>query len=82
MSANCRDYDKVLDAHEAASGRFRGIRDMLAYHESKSIHKFNQSGSIENLPRSGRPRKTDERGDRKILRCVKTDRRQVIRKLT
>jgi transposase len=38
---------------------------------SRFLRKFNQSGSIENLPRSGRPRKTNEQGDRKILRCVK-----------
>lgn len=35
--------DALLDAHVAASGRFRGIRDMLAYHPSKSIHKFNEA---------------------------------------
>ena len=49
---------------------------------SRFLRKFNQSGSIENLPRSGRPRKTDERGDRKILRCVKTDRRQTLAEIT
>ncbi len=35
--------DAVLDAHVAASSRFRGIRDMLAYHPSKAIHKFNEA---------------------------------------
>ena len=44
------NLDQVLDAHEAASGRFRGIRDMLAYHESKSIHKFNESGEMMQRP--------------------------------
>jgi predicted transcriptional regulator len=29
-----------------------------------------------------RPRKTDDRGDRKILRCVKTDRRQSLTEIT
>lgn len=37
---------------------------------SKFLRKFNRSGNIENLPRSGRPQKTDERGERKILRCL------------
>ena len=36
------NIDAVLDAHAAASPRFRGIRDMLAYHPSGSIHKFNE----------------------------------------
>lgn len=42
----------------------------------KYSSKFLRRENIENLPRSGRPRKTDERGDRKILCYVKTDRRQ------
>ncbi len=36
------NLEAVLDAHEAASPRFRGIRDMLAYHPSKGIHNFNE----------------------------------------
>lgn len=42
----------------------------------KYSSKFLRRENIENLPRSGRPRKTDERGDRKILSYVKTYRRQ------
>lgn len=42
----------------------------------KYSSKFLRRENIENLPRSGRPRKTDERGDRKILSYVKTCRRQ------
>jgi len=40
------NIDAVLDAHIAASPRFRGIRDMLAYHPAKSIHKFNERGDM------------------------------------
>ncbi|MFT5195488.1 MAG: L-fuconolactonase [Cellvibrionaceae bacterium] len=38
--------DAVLNAHEAASNRFRGIRDMLAHHQSKSIHNFNETEKL------------------------------------
>ena len=38
-----KNLDAVLDAHEAASGRFRGVRDMLAHHSSKAVHNFNES---------------------------------------
>ncbi|MEM8856794.1 MAG: amidohydrolase family protein [Chloroflexota bacterium] len=37
------NLDALLDAHEKASQRFRGIRDMLAYHPSASIHNFNEA---------------------------------------
>ena len=43
---------------------------------SKFLKRFNQRESCENERRSGRPRKIDDHGDRKILRCVKTVRRQ------
>lgn len=49
---------------------------------SKFLRKFNRRRNIENLPRSGRPRKTDEKGDRKNLRCVKTDTRQTLAEIT
>lgn len=37
------NLDALLDAHQAASSRFRGIRDMLAAHPSKKIHQWNKS---------------------------------------
>ena len=40
---------------------------------STFLKRFNQLESCENERRSGRPRKTDDHGDRKILRCVRTD---------
>jgi hypothetical protein len=46
------------------------------------VSKFLKRESCENQRRSGRPRKTDDRGDRKILRCVKTDRRQNLTEIT
>jgi len=38
-----QNLDALLDAHQAASSRFRGIRDMLAAHPSKKIHQWNKS---------------------------------------
>ena len=49
---------------------------------SQSGVSENQGETCENERRSGRPRKTDDRGDRKILRCVKTDRRQILTEIT
>lgn len=37
------NLEAVLDAHSAASPNFRGIRDMLASHPSKTIHQWNKS---------------------------------------
>jgi hypothetical protein len=45
---------------------------------SECFKRFNQRETCENERRSGRPRKTDDRGDRKILRCAKTDRRHTV----
>ena len=49
---------------------------------STFLKRFNQRASCENERRSDRPRKTDNRGDRKILRCVKKDRRQSLTEIT
>ena len=49
---------------------------------STFLKRFNQRESCENEWRSGRPRKTDDRSDRKILRCVKTDRWQSLTEIT
>ena len=46
------------------------------------MKRINQPEICENERRSGRPRKTDDRGDRKILPCVKTDRRQCLTEIT
>jgi len=35
------------------------------------LKKFHTSGSVNNLPRSGRPRKSNERSDRKLSRLSK-----------
>ena len=44
----------------------------------KFIKRFKGTGSPENLRRSGRPKKTDDRGDRQILRIVKSNRRKCL----
>lgn len=45
-----KNLGAVLDAHAAASPRFRGIRDMLAYHPAKTIHKFNTREDMASTP--------------------------------
>ncbi len=37
------NLEKVLDAHLAASSRFKGVRDMLAAHPSKKVMRFSDS---------------------------------------
>ena len=64
----------------------RRITEILGVSQSgvtKCVKRFNQREICENERRSGRPRKTDDhvRGDREILRCVKTDRRQSLTEL-
>ena len=61
------------------------IGESLGIHRStvgRVLKKFRQKGSIENDPRSGRPRTIDERGDRKLYRIVKTNRRQSLQDIT
>jgi hypothetical protein len=48
----------------------------------KFLKRFNQRESCENERRSGRPRKSDDLGDRNILRCLKTDRRESLTEIT
>ena len=65
--------------------RQQEIADMLCVSQSgisKFLKRFQTRGSCENKHRSGRPRKTDDRGDRKILRCVKVNRRQTLTDIT
>jgi transposase len=63
----------------------REIADILKVSQSgvsKFLKRYTTRGSSENSARSGRPRKTDDRGDRKILRCVKSNRRQTLKDIT
>ena len=48
----------------------------------KFIKRFKSTGSLENLHRSGRPKKTDDRGDRQILRIVKSNRQKCLNDIT
>lgn len=61
------------------------VSELLGIHRStvsRILKKFFQKGSVENDPRSGRPRVTDVRGDRKLYRIVKTNRRQSLQDIT
>lgn len=46
------------------------------------LKKFKATGSVENLPRSGRPRVVTEREYRKLERTVKTNRRDSLKDIT
>lgn len=38
------NFTEVLDAHEAASSRFRGVRMMASWHESPEVMNFHEEG--------------------------------------
>ena len=61
------------------------IGELLGIHRStvgRVLKKFQERGSVENNRRSGRPRVTDARGDRKIYWIVKRNRRQSLQDIT
>lgn len=48
----------------------------------KFLKRFRFSGSLEKGHRSGRPRKTDDRAERRLIRVVKTNRRKTLKDIT
>ena len=63
----------------------RRIAEILGLSQSglsKFLERFRQRGDSKNKRRSGRLKKTDERGDRKLLRCVKCGRLQGLKEIT
>ncbi len=61
------------------------IVDILGIHEStvsRVWKKFCDSGSLENKVRSGRPKLTDRRSDRRLCRMVQGNRRRSLIDLT
>jgi L-fuconolactonase len=40
------NLDAVLDAHQSASSRFQGVRDMMARHDSRGVMDFNETGEV------------------------------------
>lgn len=44
--------------------------------------KFRQRGTVENIPRVGRPKKVTERGEARLIRSVKKNRGKVLREIT
>ena len=40
------NLDNVLDAHQSASTRFKGVRDMIARHDSPGVMDFNETGDV------------------------------------
>lgn len=44
-----KNLNAVLDTHQAASPLFKGVRDMLACHDSRKIMDFNEKGRV--MPR-------------------------------
>jgi transposase-like protein len=53
--------------------RLRTFLEKIVSQGAEFFKRFNQRERCENERRSGRPTKTDDRGDGKILRCVKTE---------
>ena len=61
------------------------IADILSLNRgtvSYIIKRYRERGTVENLPRSGRKKKTNVRIDRLLLRMAKTNRRQTLGDLT
>ena len=62
------------------------ISNILCVSDQSGISKFLKSyktrGTSENKQRSVNPRKTDVRGDRKILRCVKLNWQRTLAEIT
>jgi hypothetical protein len=73
------DFNRTIQI--ALSGLYIDVHLMRWSGVSNFLKRFNQRESCENERQSGRPRKTDDRGDRKMLRCVKTDRRQSLKEI-
>ena len=68
-----RQKQVVISLFEACVNQ-RRIAEIFGVSQSglsTFLQRFNQRENCENEKRSGRPRKTDDRGDRKSLRCVK-----------
>lgn len=40
------NLNAVLDAHQSASPRFKGVRDMIARHDSAGVMDFNETGDV------------------------------------
>lgn len=59
-----------------------GILSVSQSRISKFLKRYKVRVSCKNKHRSRRPRKTDVRGVRKILRCVKLNRRQTLSDIT
>ena len=46
------------------------------------MKKYNSTGNVENIPRVGRPRKVTQRGEVRLLRTMKKNCGNVLRKIT
>lgn len=72
--------DLLLQGYKAAK-----VAQMLSVNRStigRIWKKFKTNESVENKKRSGRPRLVDERGDRKLFRLLRRNRRQSLHDLT
>ena len=61
------------------------IADLLNVSQScisKFLKRWNCRNNVENLCRSGRPRKSDSRSDRRLIRHVKCHRKQTLKEIT
>jgi len=63
----------------------KSVADVLNVSQScisKFLRRWNCHKSVENLKRSGRPKKTDDRCDRRIIRHVKCHQKQTLNEIT
>lgn len=89
MSKNERELSKDLKERivilNSKGFNDNKISESLGIHRStvgRVLKTFRQKESVKNDPRRGRPRVIDERGDRKLYRFLKTNRRQFLQDIT
>ena len=65
-----------------SSYKIQDVTDIQARTVQKFLKRVRERGSVENLPRSGRKRKTTVRDDMCLLRSIKKNRRQTLKDAT
>ena len=65
-----------------SSYKIQDVTGIQARTVQKFLKRVRERGSVENLPRSGRKRKTTIRDDRCLLRSIKKNRRQTLKDAT
>jgi transposase len=80
----CVEQKKLILQLSSEGLKARKIAELLMIHHSsvyRFLKRFKVSGSLERASTSGRPKKTDDRVDRRLFRLVKENRRKSIKEI-